>query len=142
MGDELERFRDEWKYQLEGGQKVCVSAPSRRESKTDNRDLLGKRNDKDESSVVLPDLKKKRGREPSPLLVLPSVETNTGTGCAVPPNATNKLALKKKTETLVDTLIADLVGTEYNTHCLVDNCLTCRMSSTRSRSLTCSFRGR
>lgn len=109
MGDELERFLGEWKHQLEVKQKVSTAPSSKCGPKPDNEERLGKRSERDEPAVLLPGVKR-QAREPSPLLVLPSVETSNGG--AVQLDTGDKSSLKNKTETLVDTLIADLVGTE------------------------------
>ena len=109
MGDELERFLGEWKHQLEAGNKTSVPPLPRNGLQSDNGELLGKRNDRDESAIVSSDAKR-QAREPSPLLVLRSVETSLSS--AIQLNTGNKSAPKNHTETLVDTLIADLVGTE------------------------------
>lgn len=109
MGDELERFLGEWKHQLEAGEKTGVPPLPRSGLQSDNGELLGKRNDRDESAIVSSEAKR-QAREPSPLLVLRSVETSLSS--AIQLNTGNRSAPKNHTETLVDTLIADLVGTE------------------------------
>ncbi|KAL5478172.1 hypothetical protein EMCRGX_G025064 [Ephydatia muelleri] len=110
MGDELERFLGEWKHQLEAGEKTGVPPLPRSGLQSDNGELLGKRNDRDESAIVSSEAKR-QAREPSPLLVLRSVETSLSS--AIQLNTGNRSAPKNHTETLVDTLIADL--NELNT---------------------------
>lgn len=110
MGDELELFLGEWKHQLEAGKKTDVPPLPRSGLQSDNGgELLGKRNDRDESVIASSDAKR-QAREPSPLLVLPSVETSHCSTILL--NTGNKSASKNHTESLIDTLIADLVGTE------------------------------